>query len=151
MRQLLENLMDSAMARADYADARHVHTRSESIDTRNGMVQAAARGDDEGIGVRVRVGGAWGFAATRGTGQAEAETALQRALAIARAQPAAAAMPLAPAEPARGDWASHAGTDPFAVSLEDKVGLLIAADEAIAAAGGDAVRVRTGTFHAQVE
>jgi TldD protein len=151
MRQLLENLMDSAIGLADYADARHVHTQSESIDTRNGMVQAAARGDDEGIGVRVRVGGAWGFAATRGTRNADAEIALERALAIARAQPAAAATPLAPVEPARGEYASPAGIDPFSISLDDKVGLLIAADEAIAAAGGRAVRVRTGTFHAQVE
>jgi TldD protein len=151
MRQLLENLMDSALARADYADARHVHTQAESIDTRNGTVQAAARGDDEGIGVRVRVGGAWGFAATRETDREAAESALQRALAIARAQPAATATPLAPAEPARGDYASSAGIDPFSVSLDDKVALLMAADEAMAAGGGDAVRLRTGTFHAQVE
>jgi TldD protein len=151
MRQLLENLMDSASAAADYADARHVHTHLELIDTRNGVVQSASRGEEEGIGIRVRVGGAWGFAATRGTDAAAAEAALKRALAIADAQPAAAPVPLAPVEPARGEYANHAAIDPFAVSVDDKLAVLIAADEAMAAAGGDALRVRSGGFHGQVE
>ena len=37
--------------------------------------------------MRVRVGGAWGFAAVRGTDRRDAEAALERALAIAEAQP----------------------------------------------------------------
>jgi TldD protein len=151
MRHLLETLMDSASALADYADARHVHTRLESIDTRNGVVQEATQGEVDGIGIRVRVGGAWGFAATRGSDRADAEAALERALAVARAQPAARPVPLAPADPARGEHRSPAGIDPFGVTLDDKLAVLIAADEAMAAAGGDAVRIRSGRFHAQGE
>ena len=37
--------------------------------------------ESEGIGVRVRVGGAWGFAAARGCERRDAEAALARALA----------------------------------------------------------------------
>src|SRR5215212_383666 len=64
VRDLLEDLMDSAAGRADYADARHVRARSEAISTRNGAVDEVLTHDLQGVGVRVRVGGAWGFAAT---------------------------------------------------------------------------------------
>ena len=143
--------MDSALAHTDYADARHVHTLSETIATRNGALDHFDHDDEHGIGVRVRIGGAWGFAAARGSDPANAEAALQRAIAVARAQPAAAPGELAPVTPARGVHHGPCLEDPFGVPLEDKLGLLIAADDAMAAAGGDAVRVRTGHLHAQIE
>jgi TldD protein len=150
MKDLLQSIVDSANAHADYADARHVHKRTEAVETRNGGVDRVANSDDEGIGVRVRIGGAWGFAATRGTDRAAAEEALERAIAIARAQPSAPASPLAPVEPAQGTHrAPEAGTDPFTVPLEDKLGVLLAADAAMA--GDPRIRVRTGRFHGQVE
>jgi len=150
MRNLLESIVDSAIPHADYADARHVHKRTEAVETRNGGVDRVANSDEEGIGIRVRVGGAWGFAATRGTDRPAAEEALERAIAIARAQPTAPAAELAPVEPARGEHrAPEAGTDPFAVPLEEKLGLLLAADAAMAV--DPRIRVRTGRFHGQVE
>src|SRR5437868_6299252 len=131
MRQILADLMDAAAGRADYADARHVRSRAEDVSTRNGLVDTLRRHDEEGFGVRVRVGGAWGFAATRGDDRRAAEQALERALAVAQAQPAAAATtPLAPEQPARGSYLSALLTDPFDVSLEDKLALLLAAEEA---------------------
>src|SRR5207302_47930 len=78
-----------------------------------------------------RVGGAWGFAATRSTTREAAEEALRRALDVARAQPSAPATPLAPAEPAHGPWRSEAARDPFEVAFEDKVAALPAADDAM--------------------
>src|SRR5947208_3236565 len=139
MRDLLADLMDSAAAHADYADARHVRSRSESVATRNGELDEIERGDAEGLGVRVRVGGAWGFAATRELTRDAAETALRRAIDVARAQPATAAGPLAPEEPARGSWRSAAERDPFEVPLEDKANLLLAADEAMRSQAGISV------------
>ena len=142
--------MDSASPHADYADARCVRTRTETISTRNGAVDDASSGDEEGIGVRVRIGGAWGFAATRGTDREAAEAALERAIEIARAQPSAPATELAPVTPARGDHrAPDAATDPFDVPLEQKLEVLLAADAAMEAERG--VRLRTGAFHAQSE
>ena len=44
--------------------------------------------ESAGIGVRVRVDGAWGFAATRRLDRAAAEEALEHALDVARARPA---------------------------------------------------------------
>jgi TldD protein len=123
--------MDSAAAGGAYADARFIRQRAEYVATRNGEVDDLHNGADEGIGVRVRVGGAWGFAATRDTSKAGAEAALARALAIARAQPGAEATPLAPEPPARGEHRGGEGTDPFEVPLERKLERLLAADAAL--------------------
>jgi len=127
----LTDLMDAAAAGGAYADARFVRQRSEIVGTRNGQVDQLSREEDEGIGVRVRVGGAWGFAATRDTSKRGAETALARALAIARAQPSAGSTPLAPEPPARGEHRGGEGTDPFEVPLERKLERLLAADAAL--------------------
>jgi TldD protein len=131
MKDMLEDLMGAVGGRADYAEARHVHARSESIATRNGAVDDVDSGESEGVGVRVRSGGAWGFAATRDMSRAGVEAALERALAVAAAQPAAPAAPLAPEPPARGRWESTAEVDPFSVPLEDKLSLLVAADHSM--------------------
>ena len=82
--------------------------------------------------MRVRVGGGWGFAATRDVTRAGAQAALARALAVAESQPATAATPLAPVTPALGHWASPYELDPFAVTLEDKLELLFAAERGAA-------------------
>jgi TldD protein len=146
VRELLQDLMDAAATRADYADARFVRTRSERLATRNGAVERVESDDSEGIGVRVRVGGAWGFAAVRGAERAGAEAALERALAIAAAQPRAPGPPLAPEPPARGSYASPAERDPFEVALEDKLGVLLEADAGLRAEA--AVSVATACFQA---
>jgi TldD protein len=120
--------MGAAATRAEYADARFVRTRSERLSTRNGAVDQVDSHDSEGIGVRVRVGGSWGFAAVRGTDKAAAESALERALAIAAAQPRSSGAALAEEPPAVGSYESPAERDPFEVPLEDKLAVLWAAD-----------------------
>ncbi len=130
MRQILADLMDAAVGRVDYADVRHVSSAAESISTRNGRVDLVRRGGEEGFGVRVRIGGVWGFAAARGSEAAAARGALERAIAVAQAQPRVPGTgPLAPEAPARGSYATALVTDPFEVPLEDKLALLMAADE----------------------
>lgn len=138
---LLTDLMVKAEGRCAYAEARHVHTRDEHASVLNGHVEEAAAGESEGIGVRVRVGGGWGFAATRDVSAPGAEAALARALAIAEAQPVAAATPLASAgDPARGHWEGPCEQDPFAISLDDRLAHLFAAEEPMR---GDERIVRT--------
>lgn len=127
--ELLTELMDAAPGRCAYAEARHVATSAEDLAIRNGRIDDVATSFSEGIGVRVRVAGAWGFAATREVSRAGAQAALAQALAIAQAQPAAPAHELAPAAPARGHWASPREQDPFELALEDKLGHLLAAEE----------------------
>jgi TldD protein len=127
----LVRTMERATGRCDYADARRVVRASERIATRNGEVESIGVGESDGIGVRVRVGGAWGFASTREPTAAAAEEALGRALALAAAQPHAPDLPLAPVPPASGHWQGPCEHDPFAVPLERKLDLLLAADEAL--------------------
>jgi TldD protein len=139
VRELLQDIVDAAARHADYADARFVQQRTEQLSTHNGELDELHRSDAAGIGVRVRVGGAWGFAAARGEDRPGAEAALERALAVARTQPAGYGASLAAEPPARGSYASPVEVDPFATSLEDKLGELLAADECLRAQPGVAV------------
>ena len=123
--------MDAAATRAEYADVRFVRTQSERLSTRNRAVDQVDSKVTEGIGIRVRVGGAWGFAAVRGTGKADAERALERALAIAATQPRSRGAALTEEPPAVGSYASPAEQDPFAVPLEDKLAILAGAEAAL--------------------
>ena len=131
MLDLLCDLMGKVPARCAYAEARHVAGDSEDLAIRNGQIDDIASSSSEGIGVRVRLGGAWGFAATRDVSAAGAEAALTRAIAIAEAQPAAGDAPLAAVTAAQGHWESTYEIDPFEVALEEKLGLLFAAEAAL--------------------
>ena len=131
MLDVLADLMDAAGRHSDYADARHVRSRAERLSTHNGSLDGLDSSDEEGFGVRVRVGGAWGFAAARGGEREAAESALARAIEVARAQPAGPGAPLTPEPPARGRFESPVGIDPFVVPLERKLEPLLAADEAL--------------------
>jgi len=133
MRDVLPDLMDAAAGRSDYADVRHVRSSAETVSTRNGRVELVRQWQEEGFGVRVRIGGAWGFAAARGNEKAAAEDALARAIAVAEAQPRIddGVVALAPEEAASGTYSTPVEIDPFSVSLEDKLALLTEADAAM--------------------
>ncbi len=131
MLDLLTEVIARAPQRCTYAEARHVATDGESVLVRNGHVEEVDCEAIDGIGVRVSVGGGWGFAATREATLAGAEHALARAVAIAESQPSAPVGPLAPVAPARGHWSCSYEIDPFDVSLEDKLELLLAAEAAL--------------------
>lgn len=131
MLDLLADVVDAAQGHCTYAEARHQERLGERLVVRNGAVEQADSTQDAGIGVRVRIGGAWGFAATREATGAGAQEALARALAVAAAQPAVAAAALAPVGPQHGHWSSPCERDPFAVPIEDKLELLHAAAHAL--------------------
>ena len=149
MRDLLSDLMDSAAGRADYADVRHVRLREEAIAMRNGELDELDARDEEGFGVRVQLGGTWGFAAARGSDRVAAEEALARALAMAEAQPRRDSRRLTPEPPASGSYVSPAATDPFSVSLDDKLGLLAEADSALR--GEPRVKVALAQLQSRLE
>ena len=131
MLDLLTDVVSRAPSRCSYAEARHVATDEEELLVRNASVDSIASTSADGVGVRVRTGGGWGFAATREATRAGVEHALARALAIAESQPAAPAGALVPVEPARGHWACAYDRDPLGVSLEEKLELLFAAEQAL--------------------
>ncbi len=131
MREVLTEIVGMASGRADFVDARHVRSRGERISTRQGAIDELDSWTEEGIGIRVRVGGAWGFAATGTPDRAAAETALERALRIAAAQPTVRATPLVAETPAGGTWRSDCRRDPFEVPHAEKIAVLEAAEQAM--------------------
>ncbi len=145
MQDLVGDLMGVVPTGCELAEARLVSRRAESIGVRNDAVEWLEHDASEGLGVRVRSGGAWGFAATSDLTPAGARAALAHAIALARAQPRVSpasiwARPLPPAgAAARGRWSSPVQIDPFSISLQDKLDHLHAAQAALA---GDARIVR---------
>jgi TldD protein len=148
VRDLCGAAVDAALgAGASYADARAVFRRSQSVSAKNGRVDTVNDSETEGIGVRVLVGGAWGFASDRRlTGDGARDAAL-RACAFARASGSGARV-LAPVEPQRGTYKTTVEIDPFAVSLGDKVDLCLRATEALAR---PEVKVAEAFVRAQLE
>ena len=99
---------------------------------RNGRVEEVDSDSVAGIGVRVRVGGGWGFAATREETRAGV-AARARPRAGDRREPADRARPGRSRRSSRraGTGPAAASSDPLAVSLEDKLELLFAAEAAL--------------------
>jgi TldD protein len=127
---LAERALDVARsAGASYADARYLSEDSESIDVENGRVQGVGRGTDSGIGVRVIVDGAWGFAGTAILEPAEVERVARLAVDIAQSSRPLLKAPvrLVDEPPVEATWETPIEEDPFVVSLDEKIDLLLKA------------------------
>jgi TldD protein len=128
----LDDVVSRALAAAkrggaSYADVRVVRRRTESVTTREDHVISVGSGETYGIGVRVIVDGAWGFAAAASVDGASAQSAAEGAVAIARAARPALKRPvvLAPTPVVKGSWRTPIQIDPFAVPLADKAQYLL--------------------------
>jgi TldD protein len=131
---LCDRAVDAATAAgAGYADVRVVEQRSQSVATRNGNVETVDDSESAGIGVRVLVGGAWGFACCPRLDDGGARDAALRAVAFARASARAGggSVVLAPLEPAVGEYRTPAERDPLEVPIEEKVALCLRAEEGL--------------------
>jgi TldD protein len=64
MLDLLTDVVEPAAERGAHVDARRVTRTEEALLVRDGRVERVDADVTEGIGVRVRANGAWGFAAT---------------------------------------------------------------------------------------
>ncbi len=127
---------EAALARATalgaaYADIRISRYRRESITTRERQVQNVSRSTSYGLGLRVLVNGAWGFAATNSVEPGAARAAAEQAVAIARANAALATrkVVLANADKVVTAWTSAFKRDPFDVPLDTKIGFLMKLNE----------------------
>ncbi|MGY8798381.1 MAG: TldD/PmbA family protein [Longimicrobiales bacterium] len=133
-RDIASAALDAATrAGASYADVRVSTNRSQNVSTREQLVTGLSDSETSGVGVRVLVDGTWGFAATRIQTNDSAEETARKAVAQARANRAAQRRPvelasIGPAE--EGEWRSPIEIDPFSVSIEDKVDLLLRANAA---------------------
>ena len=134
----MEALNAARDAGASYADARVGRYRRQFVATRERQVTAVNDSESYGIGVRALVNGSWGFAATSQMTRQAVQLAAREAARIARAARAAQKRPieLAPVQPAVGTWRTPVQTDPVDVPIEEKVALLLAANEAALRAKG---------------
>ena len=132
MRDLCQEAVDAAVgAGASYADARAIVRRAQMISTKNRAVDAVDDVESEGIGVRVLVDGAWGFACDRRLDADGARSAAERAAAFARSAPGSHARELAPVEPAQDSYRTPCDRDPIEVPLDEKIELCLRAEEGL--------------------
>ncbi len=131
----LPKAVEWAARRATYADARHVERESETVTVKDGQIEGVDRAADRGVGVRVIVDGAWGFAASD-RASSDAELAALFGEAIHRAQASASVHPapvaLAAQAPQRGEYRTPIERDPFAVPVRERIALLKEADAILA-------------------
>mgnify|MGYP001271723352 CR=1 FL=1 len=115
---------------ATYADIRIIDDESESINVKNAM-PAISRDNSSGFGVRVIADGAWGFAASPRLTKDEIEKTTKLAVEIAKASATIKkdAIKLAHEATYKDKWNSTYIIDPFKVSLEEKLELLLGIDE----------------------
>ncbi|MBI2982697.1 MAG: hypothetical protein HYY42_00640 [Chloroflexi bacterium] len=114
----LARLVEAASRRgAEYADARWVEREQESVSVKDGEVEGVERSSDRGIGFRVLVRGAWGFAATDRTSEAALRSLVDAAFQRAEASATTRRVPvrLAPQAPQRGSYRTPLRRDPFGV------------------------------------
>jgi len=127
-------------AKASYCDVRIGRYLNQSVITREHQVGNVTNRESSGVGVRVIVNGAWGFAATHQQTEAAVRAAVEQAAAIARANASIQTRPvqLAPT-PSVGEvrWQTPIRRNAMAVPIQDKVELLLALNAAALNAGAD--------------
>ena len=136
MRDLCLAALDAATSEgASYADCRGLRMLRQNLSCEDGRVSNVQDRESLGLGVRVIVGGAWGFAATRTLTPAEARRTARLAVAIARASGKTRGKPVElAAEPRRKEsFRTPFTIDPFTVSIADKTGLLLQINERLRA------------------
>jgi TldD protein len=127
-----EALNAARSAGASYADARIGRYRRQEISMREQRVRSVTDNESYGLGIRTLVNGCWGFAATSTLTRAGAQAAARDAIGLARAAGTVQKHPveLAPVSPATGVWMTPVRRDPIDVPLEEKIALLLSANEA---------------------
>ena len=150
MKSLAEAAVDAALgAGASYADARAVTLRRQYVITKNGQLDDVSDGESEGIGVRVLVDGAWGFAGDRPArrrGRPRHGSAGDRVRAARR--PGATGRASHPSTRHTGEYRTPLEKDPFSVPLADKIALCLRAEEGMRHAD---VKVTVAMVRAQRE
>ena len=133
-------------AGAVYSDARVVISRAETINVQNQNLSQLDRSEHVGVGVRALIGSSWGFAATPDLSNDAVRAAGERAAAIAKASALVPGPPMEFADVAVNQtfWETPHIEDPFAVSLSEKVDLLVAVTRTMQGVKG--VKIATGNL-----
>jgi TldD protein len=150
VREHTDRALDTARQRgAQYADIRVEHAAVQGITVKNGRVEALTESRHQGFGVRVLVDGAWGFASSSRIAAAEIDRVAALAVEIARASALALRQPVDLGQSVKsvGTYRTPVERDPFAVSLDEKLDLLLRADAAMRGVPG--IVVAEGSLECQ--
>jgi TldD protein len=124
MKDLAEWVRDEAARRGvQFADARIVESHHTSMSRQDGKTDHLSQGTSSGIGVRVLLEGAWGFASTNSLERHDLGRCLESAIDMAKASGAKVADPgvVTELEPVTAEVVSDFGTDPRAVGVDRKM------------------------------
>jgi TldD protein len=160
----LAALREAVLTEAEAAGCAHTELRverirSQEVRLRDGRFEGAADDTELGIGVRVVIGGAMGFAATVSTGPADAARMVSEAVGAARVIAGAGGAPVELAdEPGHGvvAWSAPYRIDPVDVPLADKAALLgewsrrLLAAEGVDHATAQVLAVTEDTYYADL-
>jgi len=129
----------------DYADLRRVESQSQKIGVKNGEVELITSSQNAGFGIRVLKDGSWGFSSSAVISEEEIERVASEALRIASASASVnkEKSQLSEEEPWVDTYESSCLEDPFQIPLEEKIGLLLQAVEAMR---GDKIKVAEGSL-----
>jgi TldD protein len=143
-RNLLNDLADVALAAAtragaSYADIRLGETRRESAFAREDRLERFDESACAGFGLRVLLGGSWGFCGAARLDRAAVLAAVERACDNARAASVVQAQPIVVEHHAarEAQWLMPMRLDPFEVSAAAKADFLLSVTAAARDAGAD--------------
>ena len=118
-----------------YVDVRYEAIWYEQVRIQSGRLEFAHATVQKGLGVRVLLEGAWGFAAVSEPTRHDTYVVVRKAVESARASAILQDSPvtLTVEEPRKGDFRTDIVRDPMGVPLEDKVNLLTSVDQILRA------------------
>lgn len=111
----------------DYVDVKYLQRSTESLVVKNDILEDYSQSLNSGIGVRILINGAWGFAATNILDNSKIKEITEKAVRIARASSNVRKhrVKLAKEDVHVDTWHTPFKTDPSSVPVEEKVSLLI--------------------------
>ena len=142
MRELTDRALNVAEVKgATYADVRIVRRENQGLVVKNGKVEGLSQDENQGFGVRVILNGAWGFASSSLLSLEEVErvTALAVEIAQASALVKTQEVDIGPPIVYSDTYRTPVEIDPFQVTVEKKIELLMAADAEMRLTKGVAV------------
>jgi len=133
--------------RFEYADVRLIEEKSERLETKNLAVSAFNRASSKGMGIRVLAGGGLGFACSQDLSPRAISAAARLACEVAIASSTVMKSPVHLAdEPSwQTHWVSPCLLDPFKISTETKIDLLLHSAEAMLSVTG--ITLALGMMH----
>src|SRR3989475_5268344 len=128
--------LDYAMKKGvSYAEARYEHQEQENFILKNGVLDALYVGQDRGVGVRVLVNGALGFAAPNMRTKSDVRAIVDDAIKIAKASRRKTKITFAHEDAIEMNWSIPDQRKLADVSVEEKIAEIQAVDRDLMALG----------------